>query len=86
MYTVKGIFDGQRVMATDPIPVRNKCDVVITFFEYPDTPQEEFMTITPEQFSVSERMSALENLVGIAHSETPMFAENYAKEERLARQ
>jgi len=57
MYTVKGVFDGQRVTS-----------------------------ITPESFSIPERVSALESLVGIAHSENPMFAEDYAKEERLAKQ
>ena len=64
MYAVKGIFDGERVMTIDPIPVE----------------------ITPESFSAEERMSALENLIGIAHSENPNFAEKLAKEERLARQ
>ena len=86
MYTVKGIFDGQKVMTIDPIPVRSKCDVVITFLEYSGASQKEVAAITPESFSVSERMSALESLVGIARSENPMFAEDYAKEERLARQ
>jgi len=86
MYAVKGIFDGQRVMATDPIPVQDKCDVVITFLEYSIAPQKEIKSIKPENFSVSERMSALESLVGIVHSETPMLAEKYAKEERLAKQ
>jgi hypothetical protein len=86
MYAVKGIFDGQRVMATDPIPVHNKCDVVITFLEYSIAPQKEIKNIKPENFSVPERMSALESLVGIAHSQTPMLAEKYAKEERLAKQ
>jgi len=86
MYTVKGIFDGQKVMTIDPIPVRSKCEVVITFLEYSGAPQKEAVAITPEGFSVSERMSALESLVGIARSENPMFAEDYAKEERLARQ
>jgi len=86
MYTVNGIFDGQRVTAIDPIPIRNKCNVVITFLEYSDASQKEVTNITPESFSISERVSALENLVGIAHSENPMFAEDYAKEERLAKQ
>jgi hypothetical protein len=85
MYTVMGIFDGQKVMTIDPIPVRNKCDVVITFLEYSDVSQKEITTITPESFSISERVSALESLVGIVHSENPMFAEDYAKEERLAK-
>jgi hypothetical protein len=49
------------------------------------TPKE-VKAIKPENFSVSERMLALESLVGIAHSETPMFAEKYAKEGRLAKQ
>jgi len=86
MYTVNGIFDGQRVLAIDPIPVQNKCDVVITFLEYSDVLPKEITSITPANFSVSERVSALESLVGVVHSETPMFAEDYAKEERLARQ
>jgi len=86
MYAVKGIFDGQKVMAIDPIPVQDKCDVVITFLEYSIATQKEIKSIKPENFSVSERMSALESLVGIVHSETPMLAEKYAKEERLAKQ
>ncbi|GBU24383.1 hypothetical protein R83H12_01013 [Fibrobacteria bacterium R8-3-H12] len=86
MYAVKGIFDGQRVMSIDPIPVQDKCDVVITFLEYSIVPQKEIRSIKPENFSVSERMSALESLVGIVHSKTPMLAEKYAKEERLAKQ
>ena len=86
MYAVKGIFDGERVMTIDPIPVQNRCDVVITFLDYSVIHKKEFQNITPESFSAEERMSALENLVGIAHSENPSFAEKLAKEERLARQ
>jgi hypothetical protein len=86
MYAVKGIFDGKRVMATDPIPVQSQCDVVITFLEYSIAQKKEFQNITPENFTVKERMSALENLVGIVHSENPNLAEKFAKEERLARQ
>ena len=48
--------------------------------------KEEIKSIKPENFSVSERMSALESLVGIVHSENSMFTEKYAKEERLAKQ
>jgi len=86
MYAVKGIFDGKRVMATDPIPVQSKCDVVITFLEYSITHKKEIQNIIPENFTVKERMSALENLVGIVHYENPNLAEKFAKEERLARQ
>jgi hypothetical protein len=82
MYAIKGVFDGKKVMATDPIPVQNKCDVVITFLIH----EKEIQNITPENFTVKERMSALESLVGIIHSENPIFAEELAKEERLARQ
>jgi len=85
MYAVKGIFDGKKVMAIDPIPVQNKCDVVITFLEYSIT-HEEIQNITPENFTIKEKMSALENLVGIVHSENPNLAEKLAKEERLSRQ
>jgi len=49
-------------------------------------PQKEVESVKLENFSVSERMQALERLVGIVHSENPMLAEKYAKEERLARQ
>jgi hypothetical protein len=86
MYAVRGIFDGQRVMATDPISMQSRCDVVITFLEHSIVPQKEIKNIKLENFSVSERMSALESLVGIVHSETPMLAEKYAKKERLAKQ
>jgi len=86
MHTVRGIFDGQNVMVIDPIPVRRKCDVVITFLEYSVAPQKEFKDIKPEDFSASEKMSALRSLVGIVHSETPMLAEEIAKAERLAKQ
>jgi len=40
MHTVRGVFDGQNVMAIDPIPVRRKCDVVITFLEYSVAPKK----------------------------------------------
>ena len=86
MYAVKGIFDGKRVMATDPIPVQSQCDVVITFLEYSIAHKKEIQNIIPENFTVKERMSALESLVGIVHSENPDLAEEFAKEERLARQ
>jgi hypothetical protein len=86
MYAVKGIFDGKTVMATDPIPVQSKCDVVITFLDYSANIKKEIKNITPESFSVKERMAALENLVGIVHYENPAIAEKLAKEERLARQ
>jgi len=45
-----------------------------------------YHNITPENFTVKERMSALKNLVGIVHYENPNLAEKLAKEERLARQ
>lgn len=48
--------------------------------------KKEFQDIIPESFSVEERMSVLNDLVGIVHSENPNFAEKLAKEERLARQ
>jgi hypothetical protein len=86
MYAVKGIFDGKTVTATDPIPMQCKCDVVITFLDYPVNRKREIKNIMPKSFSVKERMSILENLVGIVHHENPDDAEKIAKEERLARQ
>ncbi len=86
MYAVKGIFDGKKVMATDPIPVQEECDVVITFLEYSIVHKKEIQSIIPENFTVKERMSALEDLIGIVHSENPNLAEKFAKEERLTRQ
>jgi hypothetical protein len=54
--------------------------------EYSITHKKEIQNIIPENFTVKERMSALENLVGIVHSENLNLAEKFAKEERLARQ
>ncbi|MCL2284353.1 MAG: hypothetical protein FWC26_13640 [Fibromonadales bacterium] len=45
-----------------------------------------YQSITPEKFTVKEKMTALKSLVGIVHSENPNLAEKLAKEERLARQ
>jgi len=86
MYAVRGIFDGQSVVAVDPIPIHNQCDVVITFLEYSVVPPKAVKIVNPKEIPVAEKTSALESLVGIAQSETPMLAEVYAKEERLARQ
>jgi hypothetical protein len=48
--------------------------------------EKDMQCIEPENFTLKERMSALENLIGIIHSENPNIAERLAKEERLARQ
>ena len=76
----------KRLWLQTPYRYRTSAMSLITFLKYSIAPQKEIKSIKPENFSVSERMSALESLVGIVHSETPMLAEKYAKEERLAKQ
>jgi hypothetical protein len=79
MHSVRGVFDGQRIIAIDPIPVHNRCDVVIMFLDSSVVTSKKASAITAENISISERISALKKSVGKAYSESPMFAEKHAK-------
>jgi len=76
MFAVKGIYDGSKVLVNEPIPVRERCEVIVTFVSLPE--------IDRKEISVEDRVAALNRLVGIA-SKNPISLEE-ARAERLARQ
>jgi hypothetical protein len=58
MYAIKGIYDGQKVKFDDPVPVKEKYDVLITFLKPID------LSAQPKTKS-KEKLAALNRLVGI---------------------
>jgi len=76
MFAVKGIYDGSKVFVNEPIPVKERCEVIVTFVSLPE--------IDREKIPVKDKIAALNRLVGIA-SKNPMSLEE-ARAERLARQ
>jgi len=76
MFAVKGVYDGNRVFVSESIPVKERCDVIVTFVSLPE--------IDRKKIAVRDKVAALNRLVGIA-SKNPISLEE-AKAERLARQ
>jgi hypothetical protein len=63
MYAIKGIYDGQ---FADPVPVKEKYDVLITFLKPID------LSVQPEIKS-EEKLAALNRLVGITANNPVTF-------------
>jgi len=76
MFAVKGIYDGNKVFVNEPIPVKERCDVIVTFVSLPE--------IDHRKIPVEDKIAALNRLVGIA-SKNPISLEE-ARAERLAKQ
>jgi len=76
MFAVKGVYDGNRVFVSESIPVKERCDVIVTFVSLPE--------IDRKKIPVRDKVAALNRLVGIA-SKNPISLEE-ARAERLARQ
>jgi hypothetical protein len=77
MYAIKGIYDGQKVKFADPVPVKEKYDVLITFLKPID------LSVQPEIKS-EEKLAALNRLVGIT-ANNPV-SEAAARTQRLTKQ
>ena len=73
MLAVHGIYDGNIVVPKVKIPHKGKMDVIITFPE-----------IDNDELAVSDKLNALQQLVGIATGNTMTLDD--IKAERLARQ
>jgi hypothetical protein len=86
MFAVKGIYDGKTVYIKDSVPIRKRCDVVVTFLETEtqETPKAESIFRDPKDISREEKLAALNSIVGIIKDNTMTIEE--AREERLARQ
>jgi hypothetical protein len=76
MLAVRGIYDGKNVLVKEPVPLKESCEVIVTFITLPEIGSKETL--------VENKIAALNRLVGIA-SKNPVSLEE-ARAERLARQ
>ena len=77
MVAVKGFYDGNTVTVNQTIPVKEKCEVLITFLT--TTPKEAVSRTEKEK-----KRAAFNRLIGLT-ADNPVSLEE-AREERLSRQ
>ncbi|GHU49401.1 hypothetical protein FACS1894200_07990 [Spirochaetia bacterium] len=77
MVAVKGFYDGNTVTVNQTIPVKEKCEVLITFLN--DTPKE-----AVSEAEKGKRHAAYNRLIGLT-ADNPVSLEE-ARKERLSKQ
>lgn len=77
MIAVRGFYDGNTVTVNQTIPVKEKCEVIITFLDAAPN-----RTLTKAQ--KEKKRAALNRLIGLT-SDNPVSIEE-AREERLSKQ
>ena len=77
MLAVKGLYDGNTFLVDQAIPVKEKCDVIITFLD-------SVPSYKRPQTSKEKRIAAVNRLVGLT-ADNPVSLEE-ARQEKLAKQ
>jgi hypothetical protein len=77
MLAVKGIYDGNTFLVDRAIPIKEECEVIITFLD--SVPSRERSQIDKER-----RVAAVNRLVGLT-ADNPVSLED-ARQEKLAKQ
>jgi hypothetical protein len=80
MLAVKGFYDGNTFTASQTIPIKEKCDVIITFLD--NVPKGDSGPVTSKQRE--KKIAALNRLVGLT-ADNPVSLEE-ARQERLSKQ